>query len=66
MRRWPNLLLFAVNILSIPAMSDKPEVIFSGGRRTVGWERAQLGVDMLEVIESIKDWTRSGVLRNSF
>ena len=65
-RRWPQLSHFAVNILCIPAMSDKAEVVFSGGRRTVGWERVQLGVDMLEIIESMKDWIRSGILKSSF
>jgi hypothetical protein len=65
-KRWPQLSLFAVNILSIPAMSNKPEVVFSGGRRTIGWERVQLGADTLEVTECEKDWIRSGILRSSF
>jgi hypothetical protein len=61
-KRWPQLSLFAVNILMIPAMSSKPEVVFSGGRRTIGWERVRLGIDTLEVTECEKDWIRSGIL----
>ena len=34
-KRWPRLSLMAIKILSIPAMSDEPERVFSGGRRTV-------------------------------
>jgi hypothetical protein len=65
-KRWPQLSIFAVNILSIPAMSAKPETVFSGGRRTIGWERVQLGVETFEMIECEKDWIRSGILQSSF
>jgi hypothetical protein len=34
-QRWPRLSLITIDILSIPPMSDKPERVFSGGRRTV-------------------------------
>jgi len=30
----------AIDILLIPAISDEPERVFLGGRRTVSWERA--------------------------
>ncbi len=43
-------------------MSAKPEVIFSDGRRTIGWERVRLGVQTFEMIECEKDWIRSGIL----
>ncbi len=65
-KRWPQLSRFAVNILLIPAMSAKPEVIFSGGRRTIGWERTQLSVKTFEQIECEKDWIRSNVLKSVF
>ena len=52
----------AMDILSIPAMSDEPERIFSGGRRTVSWERAQMGAENLERVECLKYWKRSGIL----
>jgi hypothetical protein len=34
-QRWPKLSLMAIDILSIPLMSDEPERVFSGARRTV-------------------------------
>ena len=60
--RYPRLSLFAIDILSIPAMSDEPERIFSGGRRTISWERAQLGVTSIEHTECMKSWHRTKIL----
>ncbi len=31
----------AIDILLIPPMSDEPERVFSGARRTVTWDRGQ-------------------------
>ena len=42
-------------------MSDEPERVFSGGRRTVSWERAQMGAENLERVECSKHWKRSGI-----
>jgi len=50
----------AVDILSIPAMSDEPERIFSGGRRTVSWERMRLGEQTIQAAECLKSWVREG------
>lgn len=61
-KRWPHLSRFAVNILSIPAMSAKPERVFSGSRRTMSWDRVQISPKLLEATECQKDWKRSGVL----
>jgi len=61
-KRWPRLSAFAIEILSIPAMSDEPERVFSGGRRTISWERMQIGVISLERTECMKSWFRSGIL----
>jgi hypothetical protein len=55
----------AIDILSIPPMSDEPERVFSGGRRTVSWDRAQLEVETIEMRECLKYWKRSGIL-NTF
>jgi hypothetical protein len=52
----------AIDILLIPAMSDEPERVFSGARRTVSWERAQMGAESLERVECLKHWKRSGIL----
>jgi hypothetical protein len=62
-KRWPRLSSFAINILSIPAMSDEPERVFSGGRRTISWERMKLGVSSIEHTECMKSWYRSGILK---
>jgi hAT family C-terminal dimerisation region len=61
-KRWPRLSYMAIDILSIPAMSDEPERVFSGARRTVSWERAQMGAENLERVECLKHWKRSGIL----
>lgn len=54
-QQWPRLSRMAIDILSIPAMSDKPERVFFGGRRIVTWERAQLGPEMIEKLDTNKD-----------
>ena len=51
----------AIDILSIPAMSDEPERVFSGGRRIISWERAQLGAETIEKVECMKHWKRSDI-----
>jgi hypothetical protein len=63
--RWPRLSHMAIDILSIPAMSDEPERVFSGARRTVSWERGQMGAENLEKVECLKHWKRSGILNES-
>jgi hAT family protein len=60
--RYPRLSYMAIDILSIPAMSDEPERVFSGARRTVSWERGQLGTETIEMIECLKHWKKSGIL----
>ncbi len=59
--RWPKLSQLAINILSIPAMSAEPERVFSGARRTISWERMQLGETTIEILECLKHWMRSGL-----
>jgi hypothetical protein len=61
-KRWPKLSQMALDILSIPAMSDEPERVFSGARRTISWERMALGEETIEAIECIKHWKKSGIL----
>jgi hAT family C-terminal dimerisation region len=51
----------AIDILSIPAMSDEPERVFSGARRTVSWERMQLGPENIEKAECLKNWHKSKI-----
>jgi hypothetical protein len=51
---WLALSLMAIDILSIPAMSVEPERIFSSARRTISWERAQLGAETIEKAECLR------------
>jgi len=51
----------AIDVLSIPAMSAEPERVFSGARRTISWERMQLGEETIEKTECLKSWMRSGL-----
>ena len=43
-------------------MSDEVERIFSGTRRTILWERAQMESLIIEMVEYIKHWKKSGIL----
>jgi hypothetical protein len=52
--KWPHLASLAISVLSFPAMSAEPERVFSGGRRTISWERSQLGPDTIELLECLK------------
>ena len=52
--RFPVLSKFALEVLSIPAMSDEPERVFSGERRTVSWERMSLSKDNIKRTACIK------------
>jgi len=61
-KRWPRLSRMALDVLSIPAMSDEPERVFSGARRTVSWDRTQMSAQTLEHVECLKHWKRNGIL----
>ena len=56
----------AIDILSIPPMSDEPERVFSGARRTVSWDRGQMEAETIEIRECLKHWKRSGILETFF
>jgi hypothetical protein len=56
----------AIDILLIPPMSDEPERVFSGGRRTVAWDRVQMEAETIEMRECLKHWKRSGILDTFF
>ena len=51
----------AIDILSIPAMSAEPERVFSGARRTISWDRCQLGSRTIERGECMKSWIKCGI-----
>lgn len=68
-KRWPRLSYMTIDILSISAMSDEPERVFSGVCRTISWERAQLSAENIERIvlkELAQEWDcRGKILVNS-
>ena len=55
----------AIDILSILAISDKPERVFSGVCRTISWERAKLSAENIERVECLKYWLRTGISEDS-
>ncbi|SRR6266516_2944316 len=57
-RRFPRLSRMAIDILSIPPMSDEAERVFSGARRTISWERARLSAEMVEITECMAHWIK--------
>ena len=54
--KYPNLACMTLNILSIPAMSDEPERLFSSARLVVTDRRNRLGIDLIEALEQLKSW----------
>ncbi len=52
-----------MEILLIPAISDKPERVFLGERHMILWERMQLGVEIVQKTAYMKSWYRSGILK---
>jgi hypothetical protein len=55
-----------IDILSISIISDKLKRIFSGARRTISWERAQLEVENIEKVECLKYWNLNGISKKDF
>ena len=47
-KRWPRLLLIAINILFILAISDKLKRVFPGVYYMILWDRLKLGVDVIK------------------
>jgi hAT family C-terminal dimerisation region len=60
--QYPRLFKMALDILSIPPMSDAPERTFSCGRRTVPWSRARLKAENIEMVESVANWVSHGFI----
>lgn len=55
---YPRLSRMAIDLLSIPAMSAESERVLSGARRTITWERHNLGSKVVEESECMKSWIR--------
>jgi hAT family protein len=52
----PNLIKMAIDILLIPAMSAKPDCLFTNARIAITDHRNCLGVDTIEALECLKLW----------
>jgi hypothetical protein len=46
----------ALNVLSVPAMSDEPERLFSSAGLTLTDRRNRAGIDLIEALEQLKSW----------
>ncbi len=62
----PRLSLMAIDILSIPPISDEPERVFSGARRTVSQDKGQIESETIKIRECLKHWKKSGILDTFF
>ena len=54
----------AIDILSILAISDTPERVFSGGRCIILQKRARLGAKNIKRVECLKYYKQSGIIKN--
>jgi len=52
----------AIDILLMLAMSDEPERVFSGARRTITWEWFDMSPEVIEWRECLKHWKRSSLV----
>ena len=59
---YPRLHQMAIDILSIPPLSDKIEGIFSSVRRAIPWERSSLNIETIQIQELIGNWNKNGLL----
>lgn len=60
--QYPALALMAIDILSIPGMSDEPERVFSGARHTVTDFRGSLKAESIEMLACIRSWRRAHLI----
>jgi hypothetical protein len=59
-KTYPRLGRMAIDILSIAPESADQESAFSGGRRTLSWDRERMTCKNLEKVECIGNWLREG------
>ncbi|KAL7755651.1 hypothetical protein ACKLNR_014178 [Fusarium oxysporum f. sp. zingiberi] len=64
-RRFPNLSLMAIDILSIPPMPAETERLFSKARLTVTDQRGSMNIETLNLLECLRSWDRSALIAQS-
>jgi len=60
--RFLRLSQLAIEVLSIPGMSNKPERVFSGTQRQVLWDHTKTSIKILKAVECLKDWIAKEIL----
>ena len=61
-KRFPNLSLMALDILSIPAMTADTERLFSAAKLTVSSQRHCIDSTTLELLQCLKGWNQSSLV----
>jgi len=56
----------AIEVLSVPAMSDDPERVFSCIRRTISWDRTRLLAETIEKLECLGNWVKNDLIRKLY
>jgi len=51
----------AINIFLIPAISSKPERVFSGVKYTLSEQRIRYNIETIELLKCLKSWFRLGI-----
>ncbi|KAG6997304.1 putative AC9 transposase [Fusarium oxysporum f. sp. conglutinans] len=64
-KTYPQLSRMVIDILSIAPESADPESAFSGGRRTLSWDRERMTCENLEKVECIGNWLREGHIQKT-
>jgi len=59
-KAYPELSRMGIDLLSAAPESSDPESAFSGGRRTLSWDRERMTCANLEKVECIGNWLREG------
>lgn len=61
-RRFPNLSLMAIDILSIAPMSTETERLFSKAKLSVTDQRGSMNVETLNLLECLRSWDGSALI----
>jgi hypothetical protein len=56
----------AIDVLLAVAMSVELERVFSAARRTILWTRARLEGAIIEQLECLKHWQKSGLILGDY
>ncbi|EKG09473.1 HAT domain-containing protein [Macrophomina phaseolina MS6] len=63
---YPRLYQMAIEVLSVPAMSDDPERVSSCTKRTISWDRTRLSAEAIEKLECLGNWVQNDLIRKFY